>query len=84
MPLWKPAKKKKTAHAKKEPPKPYTPPDIPKFVQQSEKTKAKEEKRVPPEKAFMDTFRQLTSRHRSIDIWRDFVVMSASRLPDDG
>ena len=77
MLLWKPAKKKKTAHAKKEPPKPYTPPDIPKFVQQSEKTKAKEEKRVPPEKAFMDTFRQLTSRHRSIDIWRDFVVMSA-------
>ena len=55
MLLWKPAKKKKTAHAKKEPPKPYTPPDIPKFVQQSEKTKAKEEKRVPPEKAFMDT-----------------------------
>ena len=52
MLLWKPAKKKKTAHAKKEPPKPYTPPDIPKFVQQSEKTKAKEEKRVPPEKAF--------------------------------
>lgn len=77
MLLWKPTKKKKTAHAKKEPPKPYTPPDIPKFVQQSEKTKAKEEKRVPPEKAFMDTFRQLTSRHRSIDIWRDFVVMSA-------
>ena len=44
MLLWKPAKKKKTAHAKKEPPKPYTPPDIPKFVEQSEKTKAKEEK----------------------------------------
>ena len=46
MLLWKPAKKKKTAHAKKEPPKPYTPPDIPKFVQQSEKTKAKEEELV--------------------------------------
>ena len=37
MPLWKPIKKKKTAHVRKEPPKPYTPPDIPKFVQQSEK-----------------------------------------------
>lgn len=62
-------KKKKTAHVRKEPPKPYTPPDIPKFTKQSEKAKPKEEKRVSPEKAFMDTFRQLTSCHRSIDIW---------------
>lgn len=68
-------KKKKTAHVRKEPPKPYTPPDIPKFTKQSEKAKPKEEKRVSPEKAFMDTFRQLTSCHRSIDIWQDFVVM---------
>jgi type I restriction-modification system DNA methylase subunit len=73
-------KKKKTAHVRKEPPKPYTPPDIPKFTKQSEKAKPKEEKRVSPEKAFMDTFRQLTSCHRSIDIWRDFVVMSACSI----
>ena len=37
-------KKKKTAHVRKEPPKPYTPPDIPKFTKQSEKAKPKEEK----------------------------------------
>ena len=43
-------KKKKTAHVRKEPPKPYTPPDIPKFTKQSEKAKPKEEKRVSPEK----------------------------------
>lgn len=73
-------KKKKTAHVRKEPPKPYTPPDIPKFTKQSEKAKPKEEKRVSPEKAFMDTFRQLTSCHRSIDIWQDFVVMSACSI----
>ena len=50
MLLWKPAKKKKTAHAKKEPPKPYTPPDIPKFVQQSEKTKARKRNEFLPKK----------------------------------
>lgn len=43
-------KKKKTAHVRKEPPKPYTPPDIPKFTKQSEKAKPKEEN---PEQDFL-------------------------------
>lgn len=33
-----------------------------------------------PQKAFLDVFRQLTNRHRSWDVWRDFITMFACSL----
>lgn len=43
-------KKKKTAHVRKEPPKPYTPPEIPKFTKQSEKPSPKKKNEFLPKK----------------------------------
>lgn len=31
-------------------------------------------------KLFLDTFKNLTARHRAWDVWRDFVTMSACAL----
>lgn len=33
-----------------------------------------------PQKAFLDVFGQLTNRHRSWDVWRDFITMFACSL----
>lgn len=40
----------------------------------------KSEKVLDPEKEFLKAFKQLTNRHRSWDIWRDFITMLACAL----
>lgn len=40
----------------------------------------KSEKVSEPQKAFLDTFKKLTNRHRAWDVWRDFVTMFACSL----
>jgi|InofroStandDraft_1065614.scaffolds.fasta_scaffold22358_2 hypothetical protein len=38
------------------------------------------EPKFNPEKEFLKTFKELTCRHRSWDVWSDFIVMSACAL----
>lgn len=40
----------------------------------------KSEKDLTPQKGFMDAFGRLTRRHRTWDVWRDFVTMFACSL----
>ena len=42
--------------------------------------KKKNAKVLEPEKEFLNAFKQLTHRHRTWDIWRDFVVMLACAI----
>lgn len=87
MPLWKKPKKKvvRGQRAKvvaKEPPKPYSPPVLPKFdlpTVSYEKTESKKaaQEFLDPEKEFVRVFKELSRCHRAFDIWHDFVVMSA-------
>lgn len=67
-------------------PKPYVPPEIPKINvsvnQKKDSPKPVAPKVSPPKdddkKQFMETFNKLVSgRHRPLDIWRDFVLMTA-------
>lgn len=46
-----------------------------------EKKKPEEKKsKIDPKKEFLRVFNQLTNRHRSWDVWRDFIVMYACAL----
>jgi len=46
-----------------------------------EKKKPEEKKsKIEPKKEFLWVFNQLTNRHRSWDVWRDFIVMYACAL----
>lgn len=46
-----------------------------------EKKKPEEKKsKIEPKKEFLRVFNQLTNRHRSWDVWRDFIVMYACAL----
>lgn len=62
----------------RQPPKPYVPP-----AREVERQKTDEKKPSDPynaEKEFLNVFRQLTTRHRVFDVWRDFIVMFACTL----
>lgn len=69
------------------PPKPtWTPPSKPEsewkppFQKPESKPKQPKEEKINPAKEFEKTFRKLTYRHQSWDIWRDFVTMFACAL----
>lgn len=44
------------------------------------KKPAEKKQKINPEKEFLRVFKQLTNRHRSWDVWRDFIVMYACAL----
>lgn len=44
------------------------------------KKPAEKKQKINPEKEFLRVFNQLTNRHRSWDVWRDFIVMYACAL----
>lgn len=45
-----------------------------------EKSPQTKKQKINPEKEFLKVFKQLTNRHRSWDVWRDFVIMYACAL----
>ena len=57
--------------------KPEKKEELPKRKKPSGKKNAKV---LEPEKEFLNAFKQLTHRHRTWDIWRDFVVMLACAI----
>lgn len=63
-------------------PKPRsTPPPKPKSdMSKKSTTTQKEFKRQDARKEFLRVFKQLTSRHRAWDIWRDFIIMFACAI----
>lgn len=83
--FWQRKKPKRKTH-KVAPPKPVEAP--PKPPKQEEPKQKKVEKKKPeeknlkidPKKEFLRVFNQLTNRHRSWDVWRDFIVMYACAL----
>ena len=62
--------------------------EIPEMVESEKKeeipknryTYRKSEKVLDSQKEFLDVFKQFSSRHRSWDIWRDFITMFACSL----
>lgn len=50
----------------------------PKKVERKKPVEKKQ--KINPEKEFLRVFKQLTNRHRSWDVWRDFIVMYACAL----
>lgn len=83
--FWQRKKPKRKTH-KVAPPKPVeAPPKPPKQEEPKQKKVGKkkpEEKnlKIDPKKEFLRVFNQLTNRHRSWDVWRDFIVMYACAL----
>ena len=89
--FWKKKKHKKSARLK---PKATVQPqkqieEIPEMVESEKKEEIpkqkkpagkKSEKVLDSQKEFLDVFKQFSSRHRSWDIWRDFITMFACSL----
>lgn len=83
--FWQRKKPKRKTH-KVAPPKPVE--TLPKLPKREETKPKKVEKKKPeeknlkidPQKEFFRVFKQLTNRHRSWDVWRDFIVMYACAL----
>ena len=79
-------KKPKQKTKKVAPPKPIK--TTPKPPKQEELKSKKVERKKPaekilkinPKKEFLRVFNQLTNRHRSWDVWRDFITMYACAL----
>lgn len=83
--FWQRKKPKRKTH-KVAPPKPVeTLPKLPKLEETKPKKvekKKPEEKnlKIDSQKEFLRVFKQLTNRHRSWDVWRDFIAMYACAL----
>lgn len=77
-------RKRKTAPQSQQPAEEIAKTDAPKVKEETLTQKMPAEKNSKkvssPQKAFLDVFGQLTNRHRSWDVWRDFITMFACSL----
>ena len=60
--------------------RPVPPPKLKPDMSKKSATVQKEFKRQDARKEFLRVFKQLTSRHRAWDIWRDFIIMFACAI----
>jgi hypothetical protein len=77
-------RKRKIAPQSQQPAEEIAKTDAPKVKEETLTQKMPAEKNSKkvssPQKAFLDVFGQLTNRHRSWDVWRDFITMFACSL----